>query len=208
MEVIFVDNHILVVSKPAGLSTQTHGHMPSLEEEAKQWIKKKYNKPGAVFLQPIHRLDKSVSGLVLFARTSKALTRLQEQMRTLQIKKTYFAYVEGIPEPKEAALEHFLIHDAFRARISPEGKSARLSYRTLSTENNTSFLEIELHTGRYHQIRAQLAAIGHPILGDAKYGSTRTHHPGIALHHGLLEFLHPVLKTPTKFQSDYAHVSL
>jgi 23S rRNA pseudouridine1911/1915/1917 synthase len=202
VRVIFIDNQILVVLKPAGVVTQSE---EGLEGEAKEWIKKSYSKKGAVFLVPIHRLDKCVSGLVLFARTSKALSRLQEQMRNRQIEKNYSALVSGVPNPIEATLEHFLIHDEFRARIAapPAGKQALLHYRLLSTNNGISQLYITLLTGRYHQIRAQLSTIGLPILGDVKYGSR---HPfagggGIALHHSRMKFMHPTLKQEVVFEA-------
>lgn len=189
MEVIYEDNHILIAHKPEGIPTQEGG----LEEQAKAWIKDKYKKPGAVFLHPVHRLDKVASGLVLFARTSKALSRLQAQMREQKIKKTYIAYVEGTPTPAEATLEHFLEHGNHKAIVSPGGKRSLLYYRILETVKGISKLEINLITGRYHQIRAQLAAIGHPIVGDIKYGSRLAHTgPGIALQHVTLEFSHPV----------------
>ncbi len=196
MEIVFVDNHLLVVSKPAGLATQPHSQSPdNLTDCAKAWIKQKYHKPGKVFLEPIHRLDRPVSGLVLFARTSKALSRLQEMMRNRQMTKTYYARVEPLPDAVHGVLEHHLMHDEFRARVvpasHPEGKRARLSYQLLES----GIVEIDLETGRYHQIRAQFSAIGCPILGDVKYGSTqRWKGEGIALHHGKLQLIHPVTK--------------
>lgn len=204
MQVIFWDNHILVVSKPAGLSTQPHpGESSNLTDQAKAWIKKEYNKPGNVYLEPIHRLDKPVSGLVLFARTSKALSRLQEMMRQKGIRKTYFARVEGVLPHLEGTLEHYLFHDEHRARIvkasHPEAKLARLNYKILEKRENYSYVEIDLETGRYHQIRAQFSAIGCPIIGDGKYGSASTS-TKIALHHGRLQFSHPVTKDPLTFE--------
>lgn len=196
IEIIFEDNHLLVVNKPAGLLTQPSGtEQDSLEAQAKAYIKEKYQKPGNVFLEAVHRLDKPVSGIVVFAKTSKALSRLNESLRSKQAKKIYHAWVEGIPKQKEATLEHYLVHDDFIATIvskeHPEAKLARLSYKLLESKENSSLLEITLETGRYHQIRAQLAAIGHPIVGDAKYGS-KTNRPEIALTHVQLEIVHPV----------------
>jgi 23S rRNA pseudouridine1911/1915/1917 synthase len=182
--VIYLDNHLLVVCKPAGIPTQ-----PDLADLAKAWVKAKYKKPGNVFLEPVHRLDKPVSGLVLFARTSKALTRLQEMMRQRQIVKIYHARVENAPKEQEGTLTHFLVHDDFRARIDPQGKEATLHYCVL--EKNV--LEIRLETGRYHQIRVQLAAIGCPVVGDKKYGAKTPFGPdAIALEHVRMEFVHPV----------------
>lgn len=188
----FCDNHILVAEKPAGLTTQE-----GFDLEIKYWLKKKFQKPGNVFLEPIHRLDKPVSGLVLFARTSKALSRLQEEMRKKAIKKTYFALVEGNVPESEGSLEHFLLHDDFKARVvsvnDKNGKQARLHYKVLEKRKETTLIEIELETGRYHQIRAQFSFIGCPIVGDIKYGSLIPFKEfAIALHHGKLSFKHPV----------------
>ncbi len=204
MEVIFCDNHLLVVSKPAGLSTQLSLECSSnLTDLAKAWVKKKYQKSGNVFLEPIHRLDKPVSGLVLFARTSKALSRLQEMMRQRQIFKTYFAQVEGVLPKTEGTLEHFLVHDEYIARVvnpsHPQAKLARLHYKLLEEKQNCSYVEIDLETGRYHQIRVQFAQIGCPIVGDTKYGSSMGNDT-IALHHGRLKFNHPVTKQPLVLQ--------
>ena len=192
------DNHLLVLIKPAGMLTQPdESSSPSLQEKGKKWIKKHFEKPGNVFLEPIHRLDKPVSGIVLFARTSKALSRLQAMMRERQIRKTYYAWVEGHVVKEEALLEHFLTHDSHCARVvtatHPEAKKAVLAYRVVERGDKGTLLEIDLHTGRYHQIRAQLAAIGHPVIGDQKYGSKRLIEGGrILLHHGKLECKHPV----------------
>lgn len=197
----YCDNHILLAEKPAGMPTQE-----GLDAYAKAWIKEQFHKPGKVFLEPIHRLDKPVSGLVLFARTSKALSRLQEQMREQAIRKTYFALVEGRIPHDEGDLEHYLVHDEFKARVvdknHKEGKQALLHYQVVERKRECAFLEIELITGRYHQIRAQCAAIGCPIVGDTKYGSRVVFSgPGIALHHGRLQFHHPVTKELLTFHS-------
>lgn len=199
MQVVFVDNHLLVVEKPAGVVTQ-----PDLVELAKAWIKKEYNKPGAVFLEPIHRLDRPVSGLVLFARTSKALSRLQEAMRQREIGKTYLALIEGAPPAEKGMLRHFLIHGDHRALVasqSEEGaKEAILEYSVRGRSGEHSLLEIVLHTGRYHQIRAQLSAIGCPVVGDHKYGA-KTKGETIALHHGSMQCKHPVTQEVKCFLS-------
>ena len=198
---LFSDNHILLGDKPSGLCTQD-----GFDEMAKNWIKEHYNKPGSVFLEPIHRLDKPVSGLVLFARTSKALSRLQEQMRDRQIRKTYIALVEGNPPAKQAFLEHFLTHESYHARLAdpsdPKAKRAYLHYHVIERKENLSLVEIELFTGRYHQIRAQFSLIGCPVLGDRKYGSKLSFSgTGIALHHSRLIFTHPVTKEEKEFHS-------
>jgi 23S rRNA pseudouridine1911/1915/1917 synthase len=206
MKIIYCDNHILIVSKPAGMSTQPNDKAdPNLLDAAKAWVKREFSKPGKVFLEPIHRLDKPVSGLVLFARTSKALSRLQEMMRGRLIEKTYFAWIEGELPDKQGTLEHYLVHDSFRARIvsssHPEAKWACLHYVQVKQYNRQSLVEIQLVTGRYHQIRAQLAAIGCPIIGDAKYGSRQVlNDQQIALHSGRLTFSHPVTKAPLSFE--------
>lgn len=212
MEIIFCDNHILIVSKPAGLSTQPHvGSNVSLLEQAKAWVKKEFKKPGSVFLEPVHRLDKPVSGLVLFARTSKALSRLQEMMRQQQIEKTYFAWVEGTLPDSQGILEHYVVHDEHRARVvsatHPEAKLARLQYVQREHKNGKTLVEIQLETGRYHQIRVQFSAIGCPIVGDAKYGSTSSmKNERIALHSGRLKFFHPVTKALLNLEHK-AHVN-
>ena len=205
MEIIFCDNHILVVSKQAGVSTQPHeGLSDSLLDKAKAYLKKKFQKPGLVFLEPIHRLDTPVSGLVLFARTSKALSRLQELMRQKLIEKTYFAWVEGHLPQKEGTLEHYLVHDEHKARVAhathPSAKLARLHYEEIDQQNGKALVKIILETGRYHQIRAQFSAIGCPVLGDTKYGSSSLQKEGIALHHGRLKFVHPVTKESLQFE--------
>jgi len=192
-KVVFCDNHVLVVDKPAMMVTQAaEGHQTSLEEWAKAWVKEKYQKPGAVFLHAIHRLDKEVSGLVLFARTSKALSRLNQAMREGKIQKTYEALVEGILSSSEGTLSHDLEHKEHRAEIGT-GKKAVLHFLVLKKYKDTTLVEIQLETGRYHQIRAQFSAIGHPIVGDKKYGSKISHtSPGIALRHVKLVFPHPI----------------
>lgn len=205
MDVVYVDNHLCVVSKPAGMPTQPSlGHSKNVVDEAKQWIKKKFNKPGAVFLEPIHRLDRPVSGLVLLARTSKALSRLQEMMRERKIKKWYYGWVEPIPQKEQAQLEHALIHAEHHAQVAraddPRAKQAILEYRIERVHEGKALLEIQLHTGRYHQIRAQLSAIGCPILGDKKYQSRHAWKgEGIALCHGKMELIHPVTLVPLEF---------
>lgn len=207
IEILYEDNHLIAVEKPAGLLTQpTNLQNESLETLVKAWIKEKYQKPGNVFLGIIHRLDKPVSGIVLFAKTSKALSRMNTSMRSREMQKTYSALVEGRPPKEKDTLEHFLIHDEHFAQISqanaPEAKLARLHYEVLHRKGNTTLLKINLETGRYHQIRAQCAAIGCPIVGDLKYGSHNPL-PGkiIALHHNLLQFKHPITHTPVSIES-------
>lgn len=194
MKPIFCDNHILILEKPAGIATQ-----PQFHEMAKAWVKKEFKKPGNVFLEPIHRLDKPVSGLILFARTSKALSRLNEAMRNKQIKKTYLAKVEG-EVMSHGTLVHHLIHGDFRAHIDPTGKEAVLHFKKLSMDGKNSLIEVDLETGRYHQIRIQFAEIGHPVVGDEKYGAS-SKHKNIALHHQKFTIPHPITKEMITFVS-------
>lgn len=206
-DILFEDNHLLVMNKPAGLLTQPSGtEQDSLQEQAKEWIKTTYQKPGKVFLEAVHRLDKPVSGIVAFGRTSKAVSRLNEATRNKEMKKWYYALVENGPKDNEGILEHYLIHDDYRAQIvfkdHPEGKYASLSYRVITRNLTTSLLEIELNTGRYHQIRAQLSAIGCPIIGDDKYGSTtKFAKNAIALHHFRLIIPHPITRDLIQFDA-------
>ena len=194
LEILYLDNHLLAVNKPAGLLTQPNNtDAPSLESLAKAYLKKKFKKNGNVFLHSVHRLDKPVSGIVLFARTSKALSRLNAQMRNKAIQKIYFAQVEGHLKSLNGTLKHTLAHGSHRARLSPTGKEALLSYTICKTYANSTLVEIDLQTGRYHQIRAQFAHIGHPIVGDTTYGSTQKS-SRISLHHGKMIFEHPISK--------------
>ncbi|MCB1109877.1 MAG: RNA pseudouridine synthase, partial [Chlamydiia bacterium] len=162
------------------------------EALAKTYLKKKYQKKGNVFLHAVHRLDKLVSGIVLFARTSKALSRLNLQMRQHTIEKVYAAQVEGHLKQKEGELRHTLSHGSHRSHVHPHGKPAHLSYHVKKEFATSTLVYITLHTGRYHQIRAQFAHIGHPLLGDTKYGAQPA--PRLALHHICLAFFHPITK--------------
>lgn len=166
--IVFEDNHLFVLNKPAGLLTQPSGtEQDSLEQQAKAWLKEAYQKPGNVFLEAVHRLDKPVSGLVVFGKTSKALSRLNTAIRAKQTKKFYYAWVDRPPPSLAGMLENFLIHDDFHAQVvsssHPQGKLARLSYRLVESRGAGALLEIDLlETGRYHQIRVQLATIRLP----------------------------------------------
>lgn len=209
MKIVYEDNHIIVVFKEAGEIVQGDktGDTP-LSEFVKEYLKEKYNKPGNVFCGVVHRIDRPVSGLVIFARTSKALTRLNEMLRKGEIHKTYWALVEGTPERKEAVLENWLQSDGRlnKTRIvdktAPDAKLARLHYRTIAVGDRYSILEINLLTGRKHQIRAQLSGIGHPIKGDLKYGARRSNpNGGISLLAKRIEFIHPVSKQPIELET-------
>jgi len=206
--ILYEDNHLLVVDKPAGLATMgVAADRPSLLEEARSYVKHKYAKPGNVYLGIVSRLDAPVTGAVLLARTSKAAARLNEQFREGRVEKRYWALVEQPPDPADAACRDWLRHDDrhrrmhIAARTHPDAREARLSYRTLRSGPAATLLEIELETGRKHQIRLQLAHRGWPILGDRKYGSTRVFTAGIALHSRFLTFEHPVKRTPIHIES-------
>lgn len=205
MTVLYEDNHIIAVNKTCNEIVQGDktGDTP-LSEIVKAYIKEKYNKPGEVFLGVTHRLDRPTSGVVLFARTSKALTRLNEMFKSHeQIKKTYWAIVQGAPKVPEARLENWLVKNEAQNKsyiVKPHAKDAKqavLNYRTLVRGENYTLLEVDLETGRHHQIRCQLAAIGCPIKGDLKYGAKRSNPDGgICLHARQIEFIHPVSKEP------------
>ena len=199
LKVLYEDNHLLAVNKPAGLATMgTPGPRPTLLVVAKQYIKQKYDKPGNVYLGVMSRLDAPVTGVVLLARTSKAARRMTEQFRSHQVEKTYWAIVEGSVKPAGETCVDWVGQDERHRRMHvvgpklPGAKQARLAYRRLAAVEGDSLLEVELETGRKHQIRLQLAHRGHPILGDRKYGSLRKWPSGIALHARRLVIAHPV----------------
>lgn len=205
IEILFEDNHLLIVNKPAGLLTQPNDtNEPSLEEIAKGWIKKNYQKPGSVFLHCVHRIDKPVSGIVVFARTSKCLSRLMQQVRDRKIKRTYVALVQGHLSKKQGKLCDYLVHGSHRALVvkkdDPVAKEALLTYKVIESKQNGDLIEICLITGRYHQIRAQFSHIRHPIVGDQKYGADGSGKK-ICLHQMKISFLHPTLKSEVSIQT-------
>ena len=202
LQILHEDNHIIVINKRVGDLVQGDktGDKP-LSEVVKEYIKDKYNKPGEVFLGVIHRLDRPTTGIVLFARTSKALTRMNALFSNRETQKTYWAIVKNKPENSEDILVHYLKrnekNNTSKAHSNevPESKIASLDYKIMASLQNYYGLEINLHTGRHHQIRAQLAAIGSPIKGDLKYGFDRSNPDGgIHLHARKLVFIHPVSK--------------
>lgn len=203
-DILYEDNHLLIVNKHCGDLVQPDPSGASaLEDQIKAWIKRRDAKPGEVFLGVVHRIDRPVSGAVLFAKTSKALTRLNEMLREGRIRKCYWAVTEQTPDPEQGELRHYLLRDGRtnRSRIcdapKPEAKEARLRYRTLGVSARYTLVEVELQTGRHHQIRAQLARIGCPIRGDLKYGARRSlPGGGISLHSRCVEFEHPVRREP------------
>ena len=202
MEVVYEDNHIIIVNKQSGEIVQGDktGDRP-LSDTVKDYIKEKYQKPGAVFLGVVHRLDRPVSGLVVFARTSKALTRLNKMFAEGEVHKTYWALVKNAPQETEATLTHWLVRNEKQnksyayATEKSNAKKAILKYRLIGKSDNYSLLEVQLMTGRHHQIRCQLAAMGCPIKGDLKYGAPRSNPDGsISLLSRRMEFIHPVSK--------------
>lgn len=204
MEVLYEDNHIIIVNKAPGEIVQGDktGDTP-LSETVKAWIKDKHNKPGNVFLGVTHRLDRPVGGVVVFAKTSKALSRLNEMFRNGDIHKTYWAITQNTPDPAEATLTNHLysVESNNKTYISPvQRKDTRLSklhYRVLACGERYTLTEVELMTGRKHQIRVQLAGIGCPIKGDLKYGAKRSNPDGsISLIARRIDFIHPVSKNP------------
>ncbi|PVX52045.1 RluA family pseudouridine synthase [Balneicella halophila] len=206
LDVLYEDNHIIAVNKPAGVLVQGDktGDEP-LSEKVKAYIKKKYKKPGDVYLGIPHRIDRPVSGVVVFARTSKALTRLNKmfQAKDKEIQKIYWAIVENTPREDEEVLQNYLRKNpnqnkSYVCATAKDGaKLSTLEYRLLAHSQKYFLLEVKLHTGRHHQIRCQLAAIGNPIRGDLKYGAKRSiEGGGIGLHARVLRFIHPVKKEP------------
>lgn len=202
MEVVYEDNHLIVVDKMVGEIVQGDktGDTP-LSDYVKEYIKEKYAKPGNVFCGVVHRLDRPVSGLVVFARTSKALERMNRMFRDGEVHKTYWALVQGAPDKPEALLEDWLVSDGRINKTfvvkqgTKDAKLARLEYRTVARGDRYTLLEVRLLTGRKHQIRAQLANIGCPIKGDLKYGARRSNPDGgISLQSHSIRFIHPVSK--------------
>jgi len=199
LNILLEDNHLLVLGKPPSLPT-AHGQIQgdSLFDFAKSYLKTRYAKPGNVFLGVVHRLDQPVSGIVIFAKTSKAAARLSEQFRDSLVEKTYLAVTEGIPNESSGTFHHFLTHDDEErmALISngnnPLAKEAITHFSVRGTNENHAFLILNPKTGRKHQIRIQLASRGHPVVGDRKYGSTMNFTRGIALHAYGIKFKHPV----------------
>lgn len=202
MQVIYEDNHIIIVNKSCSEIVQGDktGDEP-LSETVKKWLKEKYNKPGNVFCGVTHRLDRPVSGIVVFAKTSKALSRLNEMFKNKEIKKTYWAIVKNKPQEKEGSLINYLIKNEKQNKSYAynserlNSKKAILHYKLIAESDRYNLLEVDLKTGRHHQIRCQLANMGCVIKGDLKYGADRSNPDGgISLHAREIEFIHPVSK--------------
>nr|WP_293300947.1 RNA pseudouridine synthase [Allomuricauda sp.] len=207
LQVLYEDNHLIVVNKRSGDIVQGDktGDTP-LSDVVKQYLKEKYNKPGNVYLGVVHRLDRPTTGIVVFARTSKALPRLNKLFSEGNAQKTYWAVVKNAPEKESETLTHWLVRNPKQnksyahTKEVPNSKKAILEYRILKKLDSYYLLEIDLKTGRHHQIRAQLAAIGCHIKGDLKYGAERSNKDGsIHLHARSLELEHPVKKEPLSF---------
>jgi 23S rRNA pseudouridine1911/1915/1917 synthase len=207
--ILYEDNHCLAIAKPAGVpSTHFQGREETIDRAIKAYLKEKHHKPGNVFLGVVHRLDKPVSGALLFARTSKAAARIAEQFREGTVEKIYWAVVEGEVGRSAGTLEDWLQKDEDRRRVDvvePRTRGARqalLHYQVRGTHGGLSWVEVRPQTGRTHQLRVQLAHHGHPIYGDARYGSIHTFDNAIALHARALTFLHPVRYEPITLQAD------
>ena len=202
MTVVYEDNHLIIVDKrPSEIVQGDKTGDEPLSERLKSYLKVKYNKPGNVFIGVTHRLDRPVSGLVVFAKTSKALSRLNAMFQTKEVKKTYWAIVTAAPPQEEGELMHYLVRNEKQNksyaydRERPESKRAILHYRLLAHSERYWLLEVDLQTGRHHQIRCQLAKMGCPIKGDLKYGAPRSNpDASICLHARQIRFIHPVSK--------------
>ncbi|WP_164104661.1 RluA family pseudouridine synthase [Candidatus Laterigemmans baculatus] len=206
--VLYEDNHLLVLNKPAGLATVGTTDRPSVYRWAGEYLKQKYNKPGNVFVGIVSRLDTVTSGVLVVARTSKGAARLSEQIRHSRMRKVYQTVVEGQLASDAGTLENWLRKDdaAHRMRVTradrDDAQLARLRYRTLAQLHDKSLLEVELLTGRKHQIRVQMSAAGHPVWGDRKYAATTPAvGAGIALHSSVLELEHPTRREPLRFEA-------
>jgi 23S rRNA pseudouridine1911/1915/1917 synthase len=209
LDILYEDNHCLAIIKPAGaLSTHYEGKEETLDRAVKTYLKEKYHKPGNVFLGVVHRLDKPVSGVLLFARTSKAAARLAEQFREGTVEKVYWAVVEGEVRRPAGTLEDWLRKDDANRRVhvvdpqTPSARQALLHYQRRSVHGGLTWLEVRPQTGRTHQLRVQLAHHGHPIYGDARYGSVHTFGRAVALHARSLTFLHPVRYEPVTLTAE------
>lgn len=204
LEILYEDNHIIAINKkPSDIVQGDKTGDTPLSDFVKQYIKQKYNKPGEVFVGTVHRIDRPVSGIVLFAKTSKALTRLNQMFQSKEIQKTYWAVVKDKPASAEGKLVHYLIKNEAKNmsrafdKETPGALRSELDYKIIASSDRYHLLEIKPHTGRHHQIRVQLSKMGCPIKGDLKYGFDRSNKDAsIHLHARKVEFIHPVKKEP------------
>lgn len=207
--ILYEDNHIIVVQKPPGIPSQEdETGDPDMLTIIKEDIKVRFQKPGNVYLGLVHRLDRPVGGAMIFAKTSKAASRLSEAVRSRSFEKTYMCVVEGIPAKQEADLTHYILKDSRKNQVTVydkptgEAKDAKLSYKLVHHNNGLSIIAVKLHTGRPHQIRAQMAHIGCPLVGDQKYGKRKQkQHSDIALWSTSITVKHPTTKETMSFQS-------
>jgi 23S rRNA pseudouridine1911/1915/1917 synthase len=206
MTVLYEDNHIIIINKTVSEIVQGDktGDKP-LSEIVKEYLKEKYNKPGNVFCGVTHRLDRPTSGIVVFAKTSKALARLNDMFKNKEISKTYWAVVKEVPKQAEGTLKHYLVRNEKQNKSyaydseKPGSKLAILHYKLITRSDKYNMLEVDLETGRHHQIRCQLAKMGCSIKGDLKYGADRSNPDGgISLHARKISFIHPVSKEPVE----------
>jgi len=200
LNILYEDNHLIIINKSCGeiVQSDTSGDL-SLEQTVKEYLKQKYNKPGEAFLGVVHRLDRPVSGVTIFARTTKALLRMNEMFQERMIRKSYWAVVKDLPSNESGTLTHYIVRNTKtnRSYAYPQerqgSKKAVLHYRHITSSDRYHLLEIDLETGRHHQIRCQLAAIGCPVRGDLKYGYPRSNpNGGISLHARQIQFRHPI----------------
>lgn len=206
-DILFEDNHLIAVNKPSGVLVQgDNTRDTSLDTFIKEYLKKKYNKPGDVFLGVIHRIDRPVSGVIIYAKTSKALIRMNQQFKDKEVKKIYWAICKNRPPETEDHLVTFIRKNADQNKSfvckkdAKDSQKAELKYKWINDSNNFNLIEVELLTGRHHQIRAQLASIGCAIKGDLKYGAKRSNPDGsISLHARIISFTHPVKKENKPF---------
>jgi 23S rRNA pseudouridine1911/1915/1917 synthase len=209
-EIVYEDNHILAVCKqPGDISQGDRTGDEALPDQIKSYIKKRDDKPGNVYLGVVHRLDRPVSGIILFAKTSKALDRLNKLFRERTVQKTYLAITSKRPSNPDGVLEHYLVKDPKRntsricSKTTSGAKQAKLSYRLIQSLNAGNLIEVKPYTGRPHQIRVQLASMGCPIIGDLRYGAKKPNNDAsICLHAYKLEFIHPVRKEPLTLRAD------
>ncbi len=213
LEILYEDNHCIAIAKPSGaLTTHYQGDEETLDRAVKAYLKQKYSKPGNVFLGVVHRLDRPVSGVLLFARTSKAASRLSEQFREGTVEKTYWAVVEGQIDTNAGTLEDWLFKNPESGRVevveprTQRARQALLHYQRRGVHQDLTWLEIRPQTGRRHQLRVQLAHHGYPIYGDAKYGSVRVLPQAIALHARSLTFLHPTQYEPITLTAELPRI--